>query len=111
MIAAFPGAKMWGVTWDSIRIKKRYTIDHGLPPDFRGYTDDYFTMKKKGHLFIPSATVLERKAVIDAGLFDECIRVSEDLDLYFRMLLQYRAAICNNRSEERRVGKDGRTRT
>src|SRR5690625_357019 len=26
MIAAFPGAKMWGVTWDSIRIKKHYTI-------------------------------------------------------------------------------------
>lgn len=95
MIAHFPEAKMWGVAWDSIGINKRYTRNHGLGPAFRGYIDDYFTMKKRGHLFIPSATVMERQAVSDAGLYDEFIRVSEDLDLFFRMLLQYRAAFCS----------------
>mgnify|MGYP001255365868 FL=1 len=96
MITDFPEAKMWGTAWDSFGIQKRYSRDHGLDSAFRGYVDDYFTMNKKGHLFLPSATVVERQAISDVGLYDENIRTGEDLDLYFRMLLQYRAAFCNN---------------
>jgi len=39
----------------------------------------------QGSQIIPSATVVSRQVIIDAGLFDESVRGPEDYDLYLRM--------------------------
>lgn len=96
MIMDFPEAGMWGTAWDSYSNSKRHPRDHGIKQGFRGYVASYFTMDKRGHLFIPSATVLDKKATISIGLFDESIRYGEDLDLFYRMLFRYQTAFYNS---------------
>ena len=95
MIDDFPDAGMWGVAWDTWRNDKRTRKDHGIEKDFRGYIDNYFTMDKKGHLFMPSSTVLEKNTLKALGLYDESIYTGEDLDVFYRILLRYRTAFYN----------------
>lgn len=96
MILDFPKADMWGTAWNTYRAHKQHPRDHGIKEGFRNYITDYFTMDKRGHLFMPSATVLDKKAMKPIGFFDESIRYGEDLDLLYKILFRYRVAYYNS---------------
>ena len=90
----YPDAAMWGANYAEIITGEIIPYDQGIPNGFRDYVTDYFSTPH-GDFFHSSAVLLKRDAAIAAGLFDERIRISEDIDFWYRMLLNYPAAYYN----------------
>lgn len=97
MIEDFPEAAMWGINFaemsDGKLIRKLPT---GLPDGFRGIVEDYFSMpEKKGRisdLFCSSSVVIRKSAFEKAGMFDERLKYSEDIDMWYRIIANYPVA-------------------
>lgn len=88
LIQEFPDAAMWGVNTAFIRGGKYYKWEQGMGDGFRGNVENYFGTKHND-LFC-SSSVLIRKEVFDkVGYFDERISASEDLDMWYRIILKY----------------------
>lgn len=90
----YPNAALWGVNYADVIGGEIVPCQQGLPKGFRGYIDDYFGTSH-GDLFCASSVVLRREAAIAAGLFDERIRYAEDLDFWYRLILNYPVAFYN----------------
>jgi glycosyltransferase involved in cell wall biosynthesis len=54
--------------------------------------DAYQRMMTTGHVFLTTTFLVKRAAICDVGCFNETLRTSEDLDLYFRLAARYRVA-------------------
>ncbi len=87
----FPDAGMWGVNYADVRGGKIYPYYQGFPDNFRGYVNDYFCTSH-GDVFCSSALMMRKDVVMRVGLFDERIRYSEDIDLWYRIILN--APVC-----------------
>lgn len=114
MIQDFPEAAMWGLNWIERKKGKDTLLDTGLSKDFRGYIDNYWTKNCTSDLFWSSTVVIRKEVFKRIGAFDERIRYSEDLDMWYRIILNYRVAFyakpfavyeqdADNRAMERRV--------
>lgn len=111
MMDDFPSAAMWGVSIAFIKGKKLYKWEQGMGEGFRGYVENYFATVHND-LFC-SSSVLIRKDVFDSvGYFDERISSSEDLDMWYRIILHYPVAFYDkvlvyyNQDAENRVAYD-----
>lgn len=90
-----PEAGIYGAAyWHQVQ-GDRYLEDNGLPTEFRGYIPSYFEQAPRHLLFWTSAVVVKKTALQQNGAFDEGIRFGEDLDLWFRLALDHRAAFYN----------------
>ncbi len=94
MTQDFPDAAMCGVNFICKDNGKDILIDQGLPEGFRGYVKDYFSTSHND-LFCSSSVILKREKIIKLGLFDERIKIAEDLDLWYRIILNYPVAFYN----------------
>ena len=54
--------------------------------------DAYQRMMTTGHLFLTTTFLVKRSIMCDVGNFNENLRTSEDLELYFRLAARYRVA-------------------
>lgn len=94
MTTDFPDAALCGLNYADIIDGNIVPYQQGMPDGFRGYVDDYFGTSH-GDLFCASSVILKREAAIAAGLFDERIRYAEDLDFWYRLILNYPVAFNN----------------
>ena len=110
-IQDFPKAGMWSMNISIIQSKRRYPLDQGMGERYRGYVENYFGTKHND-LFFPSAVVIRKEVFNSVGYFDERIRSSEDIDMWYRIILKYPVVFCNNalacynRDAENRVASD-----
>lgn len=89
LIDKFDKAAMWGVNFAPLIRDKEIILFTGLPEGFCDYVTDYFRLKKQSDLFCSSSVVVRKPAFAVAGLFDERIRFSEDLDMWYRIILHF----------------------
>lgn len=94
MIKDFPDAAMWGINFAELShgqlIRKLAT---GLPDGYRGYVEHYFEMKGRVSDLFCSSSVVIRKEVFDkVDYFDERIKYSEDIDMWYRIIANYPVA-------------------
>ena len=94
MVADFPDAAMWGINFaelsDGKLIRK---LETGLPNGYRGYVQNYFQMPTRVSDLFCSSSVLIRKEVFDkVGIFDERLKYSEDIDMWYRIIANYPVA-------------------
>ena len=92
LIRDFPEACVWGVAYR--RITRNIHVPQprfGVPERFRGMLEHPWSDAGCGMLWT-SALVVRKAAVEQAGGFDPRIAYGEDLDLWFRLLLQGKAA-------------------
>lgn len=94
LIEDFPEAAMWGINFAELYNGKLIReLPTGLPKGFRGIVDGYFdkTLKngRVSDLFCSSSVVIRKSAFDKAGLFDERIRYSEDIDMWYRIIVNY----------------------
>ncbi len=94
MIADFPEAALWGINFAELSndqlIRK---LETGLPEGYRGYVEHYFAMPGRISDLYCSSSVVIRKLVFDkVGYFDERIRYSEDIDMWYRIIANYPVA-------------------
>lgn len=111
LIHDFPKAGMWGVNTAFIRGGKHYRWRQGMPEGYRGYVDNYFGTKHND-LFCSSSVVIRRDVFDKVGYFDERISASEDLDMWYRIILHYpvvfydKILVYYNQDAENRVAYD-----
>ena len=66
--------------------RSQISLKTGIVPDA------YQRMMTTGHLFLTTTFLVKRAVFCDAGYFNEGLRTSEDLELYFRIAARYRVA-------------------
>lgn len=92
LIDNFPDAAMWGMNYSLVNKGKHTELNTGLPGNFRGYITDYFSTKHASDLFCSSSVVVHKKCFDKIGLFDTRIDYSEDLDMWYRIILNFPVA-------------------
>ena len=88
LIQDFPEAKMWGVNYAFVKYGITTKYNQGLGDGYRGYVKKYFETKH-GDLYWSSSVVIRKDAFEITGCFDERIAYSEDLDMWYRIILHY----------------------
>ena len=91
LIQDFPEAKMWGINFAEMSngelIRKLPT---GLPEGYRGYVENYFQMPGRiSDLYCSSSVVISKEVFERVGYFDERIKYSEDIDMWYRIIANY----------------------
>ncbi|MCI7430013.1 MAG: glycosyltransferase [Bacteroidales bacterium] len=90
----FPLAALWGINFAELYGGKLVReLPTGLPKGYRGYVDNYFDMPGRvSDLFCSSSVVIRREAFAKVGLFDTRLKYSEDIDMWYRIILNYPVA-------------------
>ena len=88
LIQDFPEAKMWGVNYAFVKYGTTIKYNQGLGDGYRGYVKNYFETKH-GDLYCSSSVIIRKDAFDIIGCFDERIAYSEDLDMWYRIILHY----------------------
>lgn len=111
LIMDFFDAGMWGVNYAFVKNGKSVSCDQGLGDGYRGYVNNYFNTSHND-LFCSSSVVI-RKDVFDiSDYFDERISSSEDLDMWYRIILHFpvvfydKVLVYYNQDAENRVAYD-----
>lgn len=94
MIKDFPEAAMWGINFAEFSEgKQSRELATGLPKGYRGYLDHYYELPNRRSDLFCSSSVVIRKDVFDmVGCFDENLKYSEDLDMWYRIISNYPVA-------------------
>lgn len=111
LIRDFPKAAMWGVNTAFIKCGKYYKWNQGMGDGYRGYVDNYFGTKHND-LFCSSSVVIRKNVFKEVGYYDERISSSEDMDMWYRIILKYpvvfydKVLVYYNQDAENRVATD-----
>ena len=111
LIESFPKAGMWGVNYAFVKGDKCEPCNQGMGDSFRGYVEGYFE-SSHNDLFCSSSVVIRKDVFEKAGYFDERIASSEDLDMWYRIILRYPVVYYDkvlayyNQNAENRVAYD-----
>ena len=111
LIEDFPKAGMWGVNYAFVKGERCDPCRQGMGDGFRGYVDGYFS-SSHNDLFCSSSVVIRTDVFEEAGYFDERIASSEDLDMWYRIILRYPVVFYDkvlafyNQNAENRVAYD-----
>lgn len=112
LICDYPCAGMWGVNYAFFKGETCAPCNQGIGEGFRGYVEDYFGSTSHNDLFCSSSVVVKRDVFERVGLFDERIASSEDLDMWYRIILHYPVVFYDkvlaiyNQNAENRVAYD-----
>ena len=111
LIQDFPEAKMWGVSIAFIKHSKQTKWNQGMGDGYRGYVENYFGTSHSD-LFCSSSVVINKDVFDKVGYFDERIASSEDIDMWYRIILHYPVVFYDkvlafyNQDAENRVAYD-----
>ena len=111
LIQDFQEAKMWGVSIAFIKHNCQTKWEQGIGDGYRGYVENYFGTSHSD-LFCSSSVVINKDVFDKVGYFDERIASSEDLDMWYRIILHYPVAFYDkvlayyNQDAENRVAYD-----
>ena len=115
LIHDFPQAGMWGVNTAFIKNGKCWKWEQGMGDGYRGYVENYFGTSHND-LFCSSSVVIRKDVFEKVGYFDERISSSEDLDMWYRIILKYpvvfydKVLVYYNQDAENRVSYDTKVR-
>lgn len=111
LIEEYPEAAMWGVNIAFIKNGVVRKWEQGMGDGFCGYVENYFGTPHND-LFCSSSVVIRKEAFDVVGYFDERISSSEDLDMWYRIILKYpvvfydKVLVYYNQDAENRVAYD-----
>ena len=112
LIHDFPKAKMWSVNYAVKKGERIIPCEQGWGEGFRGYVNGYFERTNHNDLFFSSGVVIDKMVFEQVGFFDERIALSEDLDMWYRIILHYpvvyndNVLVIYNQNAENRVAYD-----
>lgn len=96
LIDNYPGASMWGLGWTVIHSdKKADKTQTNILQSSRGVVKNYFKRNSHNNLFWTSAVVVSKQTFDLLETFDENIDIGEDLDMWFRIILEREVVFCN----------------
>lgn len=94
LIHDFPNAALSGINYTELykgRLVRQLAT--GLPEGYRGYVENYFQMPNRvSDLFCSSSVVIRKDVFEEVGLFDERMKYSEDIDMWYRIIANFKVA-------------------
>jgi len=109
LIEDFPEAGMWGCAYGKLQNQKKIAIDHGVQNGFRGVIHDYFNQNKKSNLFWTSSVVVHKRVFKKIEPFDTRMTTGQDLDVWFRIILNFETVYYNRILTCRKVDAENRS--
>lgn len=88
LIQDFPNAGIYGVNYAFIKGNTCTKCNQGLGDGYRGYVENYWTTSHND-LYCSNSVVIPKHVFEQLGYFDERIHYSEDLDMWYRIILHY----------------------
>lgn len=90
----FPHAAMWGINFAELYGGKLLReLPTGLPKGYRGYVENYFDIPGRiSDLYCSSSVVVRRNVFDVVGMFDTRLKYSEDIDMWYRIIVNYPVA-------------------
>lgn len=93
LIHDFPNAGLYGLGFGYMWQENKESINHDLPDLFRGIIENPW---QRGCIYWTGSSTTTTKTVIQSvGLFDERMSHGEDLDMWYRILLNYQGVFYN----------------
>lgn len=89
LINDFPDARIWGMHHGEIDASGKHDARPIMPDGFRGVIENPWIL---GSPYWTSATAVSKSAVEKIGGFDNRIIFGEDIDLWYRLMLEFPAA-------------------
>jgi glycosyltransferase involved in cell wall biosynthesis len=108
LIEDFPEANMWGCAFGYLEKENFQQVEHGIPIGFRGVLKNYWSMYKKSNIFSSISVVIKKEGFNVAGFFDERLKYSEDLDMWYRIILNFQVVFYNNTLTYYRIDAENR---
>lgn len=93
MISDFPQAAIWGTSYWFLKNKEKISANKPLPKGFYGIIDN--SQWQMGHLYWTSSVCCRKSVMQTLGMFDERIQYGEDIDVWWRIMLDYPAIYSN----------------
>lgn len=89
LIDDYPQAGLWGLNFGTMVGDVKYRNSFSLYPGFRGIIDNPWL---KGNPYCSSAIAISKMAFDTVGGFDTRIKCGEDLDMWYRLMLEFPCA-------------------
>ena len=106
LITDFPEASLWGIGYEFLINNKSSRAEKSLPDNFRGIIQNPWT--SAAHAYCTTSSCCRRQSLLAIGMFDERISYGEDIDVWWRLMLQYPAAYYNKSLAIYRFDEDNR---
>lgn len=92
LINDFPNAGLYGLGYGHMWQNEKELINHDLPDLFRGIIENPW---QRGCIYWTGSTTTTKTVINKVGLFDERMSHGEDLDMWYRILLNYQGVFYN----------------
>lgn len=109
LIEDFPEAGMWGCAHGRLMNQQKIAVDYGIEIGFRGVVHDYFNRQKGSYLFWTSSIVVPKRVFNSIEPFDIRMTIGQDLDVWFRIILNFETVFYNKILTYRKIDAENRS--
>ena len=106
LITDFPEASLWGTGYEFLINNTSSRAEKSLPDNFRGIIQNPWS--SVAHSYCTTTSCCRRQSLLTIGMFDERISYGEDIDVWWRLMLNYPAAYYNKSLAIYRFDEDNR---
>lgn len=93
MISDFPQAAIWGTSYWFLKDNEKISANKPLPKGFYGIIDN--SQWDLAHIYCTTSVCCRKSVMQTLGLFDERIQYGEDVDIWWRIMLEHPAVYSN----------------
>lgn len=93
LLKKYPEAKIYSTLTQEKSRKGLSIAPNGFPDNFEGYIENYFHFAKSATVFNSSSVCINKLALITIDKFDTNLSHGEDLDVWFKLLINYKGVI------------------
>lgn len=93
LLKKYPEAKIYSTLTQEKSRKGLSIAPNGFPDNFEGYIENYFHFAKSATVFNSSSVCINKHALITIDKFDTNLSHGEDLDVWFKLLINYKGVI------------------
>jgi glycosyltransferase involved in cell wall biosynthesis len=93
LIKNYPDGKIYSTLIQEKSINGLRSALNPFPNDFEGYVENYFIFAKKATVFNSSSVCVNKNAILEVEKFDTNLTHGEDLDVWFKLLVNFKGVI------------------
>jgi len=93
LLKKYPEAKIYSTLTQEKSRKGLSIAPNDFPDNFEGYIENYFHFAKSATVFNSSSVCIYKHALITIDKFDTNLSHGEDLDVWFKLLINYKGVI------------------